>query len=181
MRMKDLVGKTFGRLFVEEMVREGRHSKFRCTCICGKTSYPFASAVQVGRTQSCGCLNRELAIARAKFPVEETITRRLYQDYQNGAKDRKLTFGLTFSEFCEFLHESCHYCKRKNCSSRKVNRIGKNVPLRYNGIDRKNSDLGYSIENCVTYCWVCNRAKMDMTYNEFIDYINHIRNLGPVK
>ena len=42
----------------------------------------------------------------------------------------------------------------------------------YNGIDRKDNNIGYIIENCVSCCGICNRMKMDMSYD---DFLNHIR------
>ena len=37
----------------------------------------------------------------------------------------------------------------------------------FNGIDRKNNNLGYTYDNCVTACTTCNKAKNSMTIEEF--------------
>lgn len=44
----------------------------------------------------------------------------------------------------------------------------------YNGIDRVNSDLGYSVKNCVTCCKDCNTAKMNMSIKDFLSMIERI-------
>ena len=36
-----------------------------------------------------------------------------------------------------------------------------------NGLDRKNNKFGYSKENCITSCGICNRMKMDLDYDIF--------------
>ena len=41
----------------------------------------------------------------------------------------------------------------------------------YNGIDRKNNDMGYRLDNCVSCCTLCNRRKGGMEYAEFITWI----------
>ena len=41
----------------------------------------------------------------------------------------------------------------------------------YNGIDRKNSNLGYSLENIVPCCFICNRGKSNMNYEDWKNYL----------
>lgn len=57
--MKDLRGRTFGRLTVIDLY--GTHVKFRrtywvCRCECGTVSIVAALKLEHGHTQSCGCL-----------------------------------------------------------------------------------------------------------------------------
>lgn len=44
----------------------------------------------------------------------------------------------------------------------------------YNGIDRKDNDIGYVIENCVSCCDECNKAKRNMLYEKWIAYLDRI-------
>jgi 5-methylcytosine-specific restriction endonuclease McrA len=44
------------------------------------------------------------------------------------------------------------------------------------GIDRIDNTLGYNIENCVSCCKDCNRAKSDKTLNEFKEWITNLYN-----
>jgi hypothetical protein len=46
----------------------------------------------------------------------------------------------------------------------------------YNGIDRLNKNKGYIIQNCVSCCKICNRAKSDMTYNKWLKYLKNLKN-----
>ena len=85
-------------------------------------------------------------------------------------------FTLPFEWFAEAIHAPCHYCGRMDQNS--INVASKRSDewlikgFKYNGLDRLNNDIGYVIENVVPCCFVCNRAKNSMGYQEFIEYIN---------
>ena len=59
--MNDLVGQTFGRLFVA--ARAGTNSAgrrlWRCHCACGRTVTTNTRALTAGETSSCGCYRSE--------------------------------------------------------------------------------------------------------------------------
>jgi hypothetical protein len=40
--------------------------------------------------------------------------------------------------------------------------------IKINGIDRADNALGYTVENSVSCCKICNIAKRDLTIEEFI-------------
>lgn len=44
------------------------------------------------------------------------------------------------------------------------------VPFNYNGIDRIDSGEGYTIDNVVPSCPVCNVGKMDRSIEEFYEW-----------
>jgi hypothetical protein len=45
----------------------------------------------------------------------------------------------------------------------------KTSDIHFNGIDRYDSNKGYSLENCKTCCTSCNILKKNLSFNEFID------------
>lgn len=64
----DLTGSVFGRLTVTERVPgTDRHGKVRwlCTCTCGQPTTVVTAKLRSGHTRSCGCLSRELSLARS--------------------------------------------------------------------------------------------------------------------
>jgi 5-methylcytosine-specific restriction endonuclease McrA len=77
-----------------------------------------------------------------------------FSAYRNMAKGRDLPFMLSFEEFESFWQKSCFYC-------------GDGIDTV--GIDRVDSDLGYTMQNCVPCCRSCNQAKNDLSQNEFFD------------
>lgn len=54
------------------------------------------------------------------------------------------------------LEQKCHYCGFFDYDD-----------YTYQTVDRKDSNVGYIRDNCVTSCLVCNRAKNDMGYEEY--------------
>ena len=115
--------------------------------------------------------------------------KRLYTQYKSAAKIRELSFKLTFEQFLTLINEDCIYCgtkpstahnrylksdgslsntaKKDNTSKEKI----KNSTVYYNGIDRVNNKKGYTIHNSVACCFICNRAKQDMPYMEFVAWM----------
>jgi hypothetical protein len=57
----------FGRLVVTERAASSRQgkAKWKCRCDCGKDKIILADSLKSGRTQSCGCLHREIVTQRA--------------------------------------------------------------------------------------------------------------------
>lgn len=78
-----------------------------------------------------------------------------YKEYKNSAKRRGIDFPLTIKEFKNIIKEPCHFC-------------GKNYS---NGIDRKNNEYGYFLDNCLPCCGCCNRAKWTRSYEDFMLWI----------
>ena len=99
---------------------------------------------------------------------------------KSSAKTRGIDFSLTFEEFVTIINRDlvCEYCGRpieecidlnvfvKNYEGNDVRllKLAKNISNKmYNGksfqLDRKDSLLGYTFENCVLACAICNVAK----------------------
>ena len=59
---RDLTGRRFGRLkVIKRAANRGNHTAWRCRCDCGKVTFIRTSNLTTGRSQSCGCLQRERA------------------------------------------------------------------------------------------------------------------------
>lgn len=57
---KNLVGQSFGRLFViERNGRKGNKALWKCRCDCGNETNVTSSDLVTGNTQSCGCQRKE--------------------------------------------------------------------------------------------------------------------------
>jgi hypothetical protein len=74
----DLTGHRYGRLLVQELVearRDGDRFKrfWRCLCDCGQTTVIEGSQMRGGKTQSCGCYQRQrTSEASRKHPQSTT-------------------------------------------------------------------------------------------------------------
>jgi len=61
--LKDLTGMTFGRWTV---LRPEKGRMHLCRCECGTEKLIQSGSLQTGKSQSCGCLNRDAHVARRK-------------------------------------------------------------------------------------------------------------------
>lgn len=97
----------------------------------------------------------------------------LLNQYKKGARLRGYKFELTVDQFRELTKNNCYYCGSKPKTKYKHDKA-RPIAYIYNGIDRKNNDLGYNVENCVTCCKKCNYLKGTFSLREFKNQINKI-------
>jgi DNA-directed RNA polymerase subunit RPC12/RpoP len=98
--------------------------------------------------------------------------RQLLGVYKLSAKKRNIEFKLSNEEFFKLTQQPCYYCGKELSMS--IKSKYNNGDYIYNGIDRINNNIGYIIENCVPCCNICNIAKSDNTYEEFITMAKNI-------
>lgn len=179
------IGVKFNKVLVLERVENGTngHVRYKCKCDCGKIFDTWASAVRFGKTRSCGCYRKPVE-RKGQAPIIK-----LYNAYRTGALKRNLLFELDFSEFTKLVNGNCTYCgdapNRKQYAyhrTRKSRGHQTDEFIVVNGIDRKDSTLGYILDNCVSCCKFCNTIKMDMSMEEFNNQIlkihNHLKSNG---
>jgi hypothetical protein len=83
------------------------------------------------------------------------------KSYKKGADKRELEFELTNDDIRELINGNCYYCGQKP------------DPLKKIGIDRKNNDIGYLIDNVVSCCKMCNMMKHIVESDIFIKQCIH--------
>jgi hypothetical protein len=100
---------------------------------------------------------------RSQSEIQRDNSRKLARDwskshngilkvYRRNAKIRELEFSISKADFQLLLDKDCYYCGN----------ISK-------GVDRIDSLIGYTKDNCVSCCKKCNRMKVDMNKQDFID------------
>lgn len=98
----------------------------------------------------------------------------IYKTYEWAAQKQKVPFDISIDQFKYLASQLCHYCGA--VPSNKFKQKYRQDEYIYNGLDKKSPALGYSLQNCVTCCKVCNWAKGKKTYEEFIIYLNNLVN-----
>ena len=179
MRRKDLKNLKFGRLYVKDFShRNGKHLYWDCICDCGNDSKQSTTNLSQGKVSSCGCIRNELSaerlklLPRIKFELGVASFNVLYKNYEHGAKKRNIQWNLNKEEFKELTSKNCYYCSIP--PKTEISRRGTNGHYTYNGVDRKNSDGSYCVENCLPCCKDCNLMKMDIPYDEFLIQVKKI-------
>lgn len=120
-----------------------------------------------GRCESC---------CQRGLPYEAT-----YNELVNRYGRHKHEINLTYLEFLEFTKiKNCHYC-HKDLEWKPFTKInGEDVEGgRAYKLDRKDNDLSYSPENCVTCCWKCNVTKGNRyTYELYYEMAAPLRRIN---
>lgn len=132
-----------------KLVRQISEKKAEFQCECGKSVIRTVATLDA----TCGHCNSKL-----RHVPGDAESRKRYAHYQRDAKKRGFAFDLSYTETFALLGQDCHYCNH----SGKV------------GIDRKNPEEGYTLENCLPACWPCNKMKGTMPYLDFIRLVKRI-------
>jgi len=106
-----------------------------------------------------------------KKNVGEASFNEIYRQYKATAKLKNRKFKLTKKQFRYLTSLNCSYCNSKPNTIRKTHIKKYNGAYQYNGIDRVDNDQGYTIENSVTCCELCNRMKAKLTKDKFLSHI----------
>jgi len=180
------VGDVVGNFTVMEVIpatKSGQHTRGVVKCsLCNnvKEMYSF----NIKRRYSCGCCqnksstwkNNSGAYTKTwQLPPGESAKNNLYYQYSKSAEKRNHTFDLTKEEFCDIVTAPCTYCGSQ-CQNRVKGGGKTSGDFYYTGVDRVDNTLGYTKENSVPCCRICNSMKLDMDVKHFIEHIKKIYN-----
>lgn len=182
----DYTGQRVGILTVLHDTGKTKYSRpskvWLCKCDCG-TLKEYSSVELTGTVKSCGCLKQKYMDSfgernKGRTPataldVGESTKRSLLTVYKRCAKKRNISFKLTEEQFREIIARPCCYCGSPP-SQLYRDRHRPEGDLIYNGIDRQDNHLGYTKDNCVACCKICNRAKDTMGLSDFKEWISRI-------
>ena len=173
----ELAGQKFGRLAAIKFshVDKWGDACWLCKCDCGNETTVTGSNLKRGRIKSCGCLQKELCkklIDRRRLPKGVAACKAVIRNHRRGAKERNLEQALTDEQMLAIHKKNCHYCGIPPSNTYLMPRG--HGSYTYNGIDRINNDIGYTLDNAVPCCWDCNKFKKIRSYEGFIDKIKQI-------
>jgi hypothetical protein len=174
------LGDKFGNLIVIEIYQDFKNNKpngkrIRLVCNCGavlsnKTAAQLYSKDKplLGcapcRSKSRGIKNRKTDNSQAKNAV--------FFNYRNAALRRNFEWNLDKETFFKYIQKSCVYCNSSNLSYFNPPKTSPwSEQFRYTGLDRINSELGYTVENIQPCCKWCNMAKSDRSEKDFIEWV----------
>ena len=187
-KVLDRTGLRYGRLVV--IKHEGKNNKGRqiwlCKCDCGNEKIVTGGHLTIG-TKSCGCLLKEASDKAIKFiknpDRQEAMLKDQYSEIkQRIAKGKLIGEIFDFDTFKKLVKSKCHYCgveyskevKDMSYGTIKGGRLISDEILKVNGIDRIDSNIGYTVENSVSCCKTCNFAKNVMSQDDFYSWIKRV-------
>jgi hypothetical protein len=183
-RLTGVIGLKYGRLTAIKDLGLRNYGKSNRTfflfgCDCGSQVELPLKQVASMKTRSCGCLIYEDRI--------NSTNRYVYKSIKSGAKSRGLDFEISYNDFLSISSKECFYCgqidKRNKWAyvgSSSNSSFVESVTNRklydsmINGLDRLDSSFGYTMDNIVSCCGTCNRAKMDLKLDDFLSHIKKI-------
>lgn len=153
-----------GKIFVADKRNYGK--QLYCSKRCGHQGWrklnPEKDRAQAMRDIESRNNNPErLRKHKEKVSIFNKSPKRKFGHYQHNAKNRGFSFELTFEQFMTFWQKPCHYC-------------GNNIETV--GIDRVDNTIGYTLQNSVSCCKICNDMKKVLSVNEFITQCKRIVN-----
>jgi hypothetical protein len=83
----------------------------------------------------------------------------LFKRYQNNAKNRSISFEITFEQFCAFWGRPCRYCGSL---------------IETIGLDRMDNSRGYSLGNLFPCCYRCNQWTRAIPLGDFVQHAKKI-------
>ncbi len=113
---------------------------------------------------------------------------RYYKNYRIGAERRGLELALSLDSFIAIAIMDCFYCGSppRTCNPfANIKRYSAWATdrqwVKFNGIDRVDNLTGYTAENSIACCTVCNSMKSALSKNEFLIHIKRITEFQGLK
>jgi hypothetical protein len=153
-RFNHLTGIRFIRKLVRDCDKTRSDSEWLWLCDCGQEFIKNARYVKRDFVKSCGC--------HVNYGWR-SVAHHVYRHYHEEN-------GITQEDFIKMSQLPCHYCGLFRFNKRKIN----NNYWEYHGLDRIDSDLGHTKENCVPCCWRCNQAKSNYHRDDFLQWVEQI-------
>ncbi len=142
MKLIDISGQRFGRLYVSERFTDCKKTSWICVCDCGRRTVVNGSNLKSGRTRSCGCLEIE---SRIKHGLQSTPEYRSWQAMHGRC------YNPTTNKWEHYGGRGIQVCARwhKGTPSALLNFVADMGKRPYGmTLDRINSDGHYMPSNC---------------------------------
>lgn len=185
--VNESIGKKFGKLTVISFVRFSKTRrganvpKVLVQCTCGNTKEVSLWDVRSGKTASCG--TNHVDYEDRTIPAINNI---YSHSYRGRAIKNGVEFSITKEQFKSLCESACFYCGVLpdefsatsgwcNISKRGKIKSGKYISeWKYNGLDRIDPNKGYTLDNVVPCCGICNHAKHTLSYFDFTNWLDRI-------
>lgn len=177
------INEKYGKLTVlKKFKKDGKiNTRYLCRCDCGNEKLVSYYSLQSKSTKSCGCIRSESAVKREaakKRNIDESVIVYNFAIYKRNAKNRNHVWEIDLQNFIKYITSNCFYCGAEptNIIFRRNSKV---KSMLCNGIDRIDNNLGYTEKNSVTCCKICNRAKHNLSLQEFRNWaVQFSKNIG---
>ncbi len=189
----DMAGQTYNSWKVIEIDHEkskGKTLYWKAECLeCNKTFTVFGANIRNGlskRCTACGCghaHDKQTGQIRTKRTAQQSAHYYLFLQLRKSAAKRKHEWQLSEAQTISLITKNCSYCNiQPSLLAAPLKFLGlsqkrtESAKFLRNGIDRVDSSKGYVEDNVVTCCETCNKAKLSMTTEEFLAWVERVYN-----
>lgn len=137
----------YGRLTIVGVFSDGKHKQANCVCDCGKTKTIRLSRIKAGGTKSCGCLGKELFIARATTHGA-TKDRKISSEYKAWATMLDRCYRTSHPSYGNYGGRGIAVCDEWRHDFVKFLEDMGAKPSPKHSLDRIDNSKGYCKENC---------------------------------
>jgi hypothetical protein len=175
---KDISNTKFGRLLTIDVAgkTDDGHYLWNCICECGNNFVGNSKTLLSGLTKSCGCLSSEITTQRNKenaLPYTQASFNEIYSKYKSKSKKRGISFDISKEDFKLLVSSNCYYSDLPP-NQKFTNKNKASGEYLYNGLDRIDSNLGYTIDNVVPCVGWLNSMFKD---RNVLERINQVKNI----
>lgn len=160
--IKDLSGKKFDKLTaikINRVVKMVSYWDFQCDCGNSKTAR--GSHVSAGKIKTCGDCG---ATPEQEFFFKKDIYRNhLTSLKRRTSKNKLIENNLSFDNYVDICSKPCVYCGLMD-----VKKYSNGAVISFNGVDRIDSNIGYTLENSQPCCGRHNLAKRTFSHEDYI-------------
>lgn len=152
--------------FIQEEINQKGIVRLKIRCLeTNCNNYVFikcATHVQLQKSRCYECAN----FLRRKRPYERLYNKKLSDGPREKRNGSSIEWKMSYEEFASLCEmQNCHYCNNPLNRAKYRGDEGSTSLL----LDRKDSNLDYTLLNCVPCCAVCNNTKGELiSYDEMI-------------
>ena len=100
------------------------------------------------------------------------FVQRVFMQYKYKAKKKEHSFELTLEQFTNLITQKCYLCGSPPANVMRRKEV--QGALIYQGVDRINNDIGYTVENSRPCCMKCNAVKSNKSLEQTIKHVSKI-------
>jgi hypothetical protein len=168
----DQSGKTYGNWTVLYFLEKRAYADYyMCKCICGAVLAREIRSLQIGSSTSCGCVR----VQNWAYGDNETAAFNLViSAYKGHAREYNRAWELTDDDCRLLFKERCFYCRAEPSNIRRGSSKAMQYASQYiyNGLDRIDNKKDYRRDNTVSCCIICNRAKRELSFEAFAEWLS---------